>query len=524
MKRIFLVFILSLICVISAIACSKSEDVQTDSRESQNTENTGESQDSDTSDLTNKDESAVGWDDIAEIELYMYMFIPPSETQHVEDAINTITEKKINTHVNLTVMDLASYSQQISMMMASGEQVDLMLSGFSSASYSSMMAQRQLMDISEYIDKYGRNITQTCGKLMDACRMNTGIYAIPTYRNLKSSYWLFMRKDVLEDLNLLEKAENIRSLSEFKEILDIVQSSEKWSYLRPFYGGLINQGVSVADEFSETNIYESIGDQLQAIYVENDRVELLAENESYRNAVAELRKMREEGYIVEEVVGDQVSTDDQVKNDVLFSFMAASEFGAEEAVSLRCGYPMIGVRIAEIPVSSEAVTRFCYAVPITAKEPEAAVAFMNLCYTDAGLNNLLAWGVEGIDYQITNGIAEYIPGNENPAYHLNDFMVPNMFLLTPWDGNSIDFYEKSKTDMETAELSPYLGFVADINDVSLEVASVTNVINEYDRRVRTGLISELELEEYINKLYSAGADRLIQSYQKQLNAWISEKE
>ena len=64
---------------------------------------------------------------MAEIELFYFTFVSPKDVQHVEDAINTITEEKINTHVNITVMDVNSYIQQIGIMMAGNEQIDLML-------------------------------------------------------------------------------------------------------------------------------------------------------------------------------------------------------------------------------------------------------------------------------------------------------------------------------------------------------------------------------------------------------------
>ena len=91
--------------------------------------------------------SLVDWEDVITIEYYYFTFVPPSDLQHIEDAINAITEPAINTRVHLTCMDVGSYIANVGIMIAGGEQIDLMMSGFASASYSSLMAQKQLQDV-----------------------------------------------------------------------------------------------------------------------------------------------------------------------------------------------------------------------------------------------------------------------------------------------------------------------------------------------------------------------------------------
>ena len=76
-----------------------------------------------------------------------------------------------------------------------------------------------------------------------------------------------------------------------------------------------------------------------------------------------------------------------------------------------------------------------------------------MMYTDTRIANLLAWGIEGVDYQVKDGIAYYIEGNETPQYHTNDFFYGNQFNVLPWDGTNADFRENSLEAMENAEVS-----------------------------------------------------------------------
>ena len=98
----------------------------------------------------------VTWDDTAEIVvLYPSMGPIPSGLQAVEDAMNEITEEQINTHVTLKVIEVGNYDQQVNLMTAGGEQLDLMVTmPGGPASLGTMAAQNQLMDITELLEEY----------------------------------------------------------------------------------------------------------------------------------------------------------------------------------------------------------------------------------------------------------------------------------------------------------------------------------------------------------------------------------
>ena len=517
----------------NAAADTKQTDaIQTN--ENKNTENKTDETQADAAADSKADANADGaaasvdWEDIAEIELYYFTFVPPKDVTHVEDAINAITEPQINTHVNITVLDISSYIQQIGIMMSGGEQIDLMMTGFASASYSAMTAQKQLMDISEYLDDYGPNIKATIGDMIKATTVGDAIYGLPVYRNVVSSNYIHMRADVLEDLGLTEKARNMTSFDEYIEILQAVRDSEKWNYLKLCLyqngAGPLQLNANASGNFADTDAFDQLGDTLGIVRVdENGKVTLNMESDSYKACAAMLRDWYNEGYMFYDLGGAGGSCEDYVKNDALFSFISTAEFGAENAKSAAAGRPMVSVQIYKGELSSEACTKFAYCVPTTAKEPEAAIAFLNLAYTSREINNLIAWGVEGVDYEVVDGVAQYIEGNEEPAYHLFDYSVPNQFLVYPWSGDSADFREQSEADLKSAKVSKYLGFTCDLSNFVNETAAVSNVIEEYTEQIGSGQASEAALEEFIAKLKSVNVQAILDEYQKQLDAWLAEQ-
>ena len=168
---------------------------------------------------------------------------------------------------------------------------------------------------------------------------------------------------------------------------------------------------------------------------------------------------------------------------------------------------MTCVKILSLPITTSSCTKFVWAVPVTATEPEAAVKMMNLMYTDARIANLLTWGIEGRDYQVKDGIACYMDGqdaNTVCAYHTSDFVYGNQFLALPWEGQAADFRQTSMEDMLAAQASAYLGFSCDTSGIENELTALTNAINEYLPGLDSGISDDEQYSAFLEKLEKSG--------------------
>lgn len=475
-------------------------------------------------------------EDMAEIKMiYMPMGSMPKGVQEVEDAVNEITEKEINTHVDIEMLESGNYDQQISLMMSSAEKLDLMLTmPTGSSSYNNMISQNQFMDISDLLKEYAPDVLTTIGDYMKATSVGDAIYAVPAWRTYVISSYIVMRTDVLEDLGLLEKAENMKSFTEYEEILDAVKNSDKWSYL----AGIVNSDANGlvlplarnylgVDNFSDAYYYDELGDLNKLISIDPEstdgKVRMNFDTEEYKAMIDKVRGWNEKGYIYQDAATTDDSAEALIKNNVGFSYLSEGEIGLAVSKTAACGMPMTCVKISTPPVSSSNVTKFVWGVPHNATEPEAAVKFLNLMVTDARIENLLVWGVEGRDYQVKDGVATYVDGQDssNVAYQCGDFMFGNQFLAYPWDGQPADFREQAKAEMETAKMSNYFGFSCDTSKLQNEISAVANVISEYCPSLESGLAKEGTYEEFIDKLYSSGAQKIVDEYQRQLNEWLA---
>ncbi len=180
----------------------------------------------------------------------------------------------------------------------------------------------------------------------------------------------------------------------------------------------------------------------------------------------------------------------------------------------------------DMMIETSSLTKFGYAVPITAKEPEAAIKFLNLLYTSEDIMNALTWGVEGRDWVMgDDGYATFPEGvtTETVPYHQADFLYGNQFITTQWEG-AVVTREAQKNATESAKRSKYFGFQISNDGLENTVTACYNVEQQYIATLMSGAAGnnwEQTLTDFQNSLKQAGIDDLISAYQEQLDAWLA---
>ena len=134
---------------------------------------------------------------------------------------------------------------------------------------------------------------------------------------------------------------------------------------------------------------------------------------------------------------DAATTEDNgevlLKNNAGFSYFIEGELGG----NCQGGSD----RYACDPALSDSYTsaddlklyKFVWAVPHNATEPEAAVKFLNMMYTDSCIENLLLWGIEGEITRLKTASPVLLNGEDinTVAYHMADHMFENQFFALP---------------------------------------------------------------------------------------------
>ncbi|MBO5998563.1 MAG: extracellular solute-binding protein [Lachnospiraceae bacterium] len=471
-------------------------------------------------------EASGEWEgDIDEIEIVLFDIANGNEgTEPIVAAANAITEKTIGVRANINYIPFGDYITQLGLIITSQEPVDIInFTGLPGANFSTLMANGQLMDITDYLEEDGQGIIEAMGEYLGAASMNDRIYGVPSFRSYGSSSMLIMRQDVLEQAGMVEKA---RAASSWTDIEEIFAAVVEKTDVAPIGGGQVvgtfGGSIYEADAFADAIVFDSLGDNNNLIYNDNGTLSLLPEEASFRTQQNRIRDWYNNGYIYKDSILDSTDPTVLIGNGAIMTMGITGELGAEETWSDRVGTPLVAVEINRNLLRTSSINGWGMAVPVTADEPEAAVRWMNELYTNPDLENLLVWGIEGEDYEVKDGVAVYPEGMDanNARYHKTEFAFGNYFNLLPWDGSAADFREVAREYSDTFEVSPYASFNADLSEQSNLIAALTTTITKYKGDIFCGTFTDEVFDSYVSELKTAGADELVKVYQEQLDAFL----
>ena len=475
-------------------------------------------------------------EDLAEINIALMCFAPMDQsiTQPIEDAVNEIIEDEIEVHANISWYDAATYGTQIPMQIQAGEKLDLiMFTPVPGASYVSYRAANQLLDISEYLDEEGQDLVELEGDLLKGTSFGDAVYGVTNFIVLRGGQVVFVRKDLADEAGVTEDIQNAKTWTELGDACKkIVETSGMAAFVNTDAEGTVlypRPFRAHGDNFEDAYWYDSLGDGYNMIMAdpESDTVVNYYETDDYKEMAARSAQWYQDGLIYKDAMTTQDYSDTLVKSGSGFAEIRSAEIGSLEASQAATGYELIENTIVYSKIATSSTTKFGYAVPVTATEPEAAVRYLNYLFLSEDLNNILAWGVEGVNWERNeDGMATYPEGvtADTVGYHTGDFLYGNRDLTIPWEGDSPDVRDQQRESFENAEISKYMGFTVDNTGLENIVTACHDVCNQYHPILDSGSASDWEATyaEFIDKLKAAGIDQLIEAYQGQLDAWLAE--
>lgn len=434
----------------------------------------------------------------------------------VQDEINKITKEKINATVKLTAVNISAWNQQINLLLAGSEKLDLIVSS-SLFNYNTQVAKGQLLPLDELIDKYGEGIKKAVAQeYLDGTKISGKIYGVPSMRDLAGDYGFIMRKDLVDKYHI--DLNQLKTFNDLEPILKTIKENE------PGIAPLVQQtqGQSVAEVMLGAS-FDTLGDGYGVLpgLDNNLKVENMYETKEYADTLALIRKWYQEGYILKDIATSQETGQNLVKSDKAFGYVANMKPGYEVQESRAAGKEMVAVRLTKPVTSTSGITAFMMSISKNSGNPEKAMQFMDLMYSDPAIVNLLDNGIEGKHYvKKSDNLIALPDGVTETGYMFNQWELGNNYLASVWEGEDPQIWEKMQAFNKSAIRSKAMGFTFDANPVKTEIAAVTNVMNQFRVGLETGTLDPaVNLPEFNKKLKAAGMDKIIVEKQKQLDAW-----
>lgn len=172
------------------------------------------------------------------------------------------------------------------------------------------------------------------------------------------------------------------------------------------------------------------------------------------------------------------------------------------------------------------------AVGSTCKNPEDALRFIEILYTNPDIYNLLVYGIEGEHYtknddgtittleydggtagsDASYGMLKWDMGNSKMAYVNQSFTEE----FNTWAFDTL---------AETATPSALIGFNMDTSKIATKLSQINAVVTEYQNQLVRGACSDWEATyaEFIEKLNAAGIDSVREILQAQIEVFLANK-
>lgn len=442
--------------------------------------------------------------------------IPEEDLSMVEEKINVITREKIN--VELTFLRFGSYKNTVNLMLAGGEQLDIVMA------YGTMFMEEYINDrilpLDDLLEQYGQGIIDQVGhEMIDACIINNQLYGIPNNRDYAAGTDAYMlREDILKKYGILP--EKIQTIEDLEKVFETVKAGE------PDMTILASGGDTMISNLYFTGLM--MGCFRPGVHMNYGRDEELVnifETEEYFNALKRMRSWYLKGYLEKDIISQTESLFTRVRRGEIFAYTTKGKPGIESQDSNAAGYEMVCVQLGENAISFNTISMIPYMIASNTISKEKSMELLNLLYTDEELMNLMSYGIEGVHYKKTeDGHFTYVDGKKENPFVNNAWKIPNQFISGVWEGNPLTLWEDMRTFNEKAIHSCDMGFNFDYSTVLTEYFTLKKIYSKYKVILENGLINPEEgLLRMNQEMEQNGIQDVLAEERRQYEKWKKRK-
>ena len=158
------------------------------------------------------------------------------------------------------------------------------------------------------------------------------------------------------------------------------------------------------------------------------------------------------------------------------------------------------------------------AISSNSKYPAEALKYLELANTDPTLRNMLAYGVEDVNFKVLeNKTIEKL----NDVWTAPAYSQATFFTMYPVSPNPPDQWTLVQKQNEEAVPSILLGFTFDRTPVEAELTALDAVGAKYNAELYTGAKDpDLIIPQYLADKKAAGSEKILAEYQKQINEFL----
>lgn len=440
--------------------------------------------------------------------------------------------------VEFHVSNQADYPTHLALAQTSGDPVDII--GTFGTAYQTEMANGSYMDVTEYLADYPELTAALPEFAYEWGKMDGKTYGFPNWQQCNyANQAMAVDKEIADKYGLdVAKVNEMIQAEEFF-------NAEVYNVVAEFIGkahadGAKNLFVTPSGTLTiQTRGYEALtGPIYFAINDESSKLLNIWETDQVKEYLVAMKAYKDAGYIPEDITTNDIYKPANVKANDLYQFSFGGNAYVPNFPELRKAAWGRELYFMQTQFSeNQYYIGYSYAAGLTAvgatsEYPEDALRVIELLYTNAELQNMLVYGLEGDHYTKnadgTITTLEYDSGQASAesSYGMFKFSLGNSALT--WINQSFDqeMYDWAfKTLPETAVVSNLIGFAPDTSAISSTLGQINAIVTEYSKQLIYMDCEDWEATyaEFMGKLESAGINDVISELQKQVDEFLASK-
>jgi len=449
------------------------------------------------------------------------------EWDRIQNAVNEITVREINTRIDIELIPLGEYTEKMSLKYAADEPWDIAFCGTQWNSYPNAVSQEVLEPLNyDYMRTYmPETMAMLDQRYFNALTINGQLYGVPLQQIYVRQNGIRFEIDWAEELGF-----DWASVKDFEDLEPYFDTLLANGYTECFMGAGEGMMENIISYMGFDTLIGSAFPGVIRVTDEGCKVVNQYESEEFKYIAGLMQKWFEKGYFTDGVMfggQDNYNFTDVDRNPV--SLEPVVKPGGDAMATMKLDN---GVTIKTVPIGDPAVLttssimQTTMVVSANTTHPGRALAFINLLNTNEELVNLLCYGQKDIDWKWKDEANKLIeiewgayPGNEA-------FFVGNSFLTYHVHESQIGCWDETKKINSEAKTSPLLGFTFDASPVRAKVAAINGYIDAYLEPVLCGMGeggSEAAIANLNKFLYDNGLQDILNEMQRQIDAWLASK-
>lgn len=411
------------------------------------------------------------------------------------------------------------YQDKLKELMASGEQVDILDSGFGYASNTKVYESSVRDGLLEPLDSYFKSETgQKLYNYRDPIMWKTvhidgKAYGVDTRALPGLQHSLVFNKKLMDkyDIDISDLGENIWDM---EKVLKVVYEGEKDNddfALFPIEPMVKSFGIY--DYITDTVAIRLDANHPTAINIFEDEYTI-----KYFNTI---KRYYDLGYIQHNFIEDDIT---YASSGNFFTFIYRNRPGAYQDIAFaeyfkdKDGQPLE----VESVLLHDAYAKNLYSgvlgIASWSEHKDKALELLTILHTDAELANLLAYGIEGIYYELEEGRVKPIEERRYPLI-CKDLFPYNLIRHTDMN-EPLNKLQEAKNIKANMKESPILGFRFNPDNVLEEISATDRIIGKYGK-LWEGYAEDVdgELNRLNTELKDLGIERIIEEVNMQLKQW-----